>query len=245
MLEAFISSAEAVLARYAGTHGNLAAASEVLGALHGAALKVHGVRRTVAVSPRVVALVVQGEHAKGEARVNERISLTARTVDVDVGGLDDKARKQLAKDLETALGIFAPLGEGAHVWVVPDGYMAALTDEEKRFERDGTGYFSHEALCVQNMGSKATRCELFVYFEAPSKEVLRHAFDVEPARSIHLRLDKIRAGKGEPFIPKSAPVGYKVVSLDAPVVVQGSRILTSGKQSEFASFGTVMGWTPE
>ncbi|MCY3024570.1 MAG: sensory rhodopsin transducer, partial [Planctomycetota bacterium] len=136
-------------------------------------------------------------------------------------------------------------GDGAYVWIVPDGYMAALSAHEKRWEREGGGYFSHESMCVQNTGARPTRCELTVYFEAPKRGVLRHAFEVPAQRSIHLRLDKIPGMRGEPFIPKSTPVGYKIVSRDAPVVVQGSRILTSGCDSEFASFGTAMAWTPQ
>jgi hypothetical protein len=50
---------------------------------------------------------------------------------------------------------------------------------------------------------------------------------------------------GEPLIAKDAPVSYKITSLDSRIVVQGSRILTSGEDSIFASFGTVMAWCPQ
>ena len=59
------------------------------------------------------------------------------------------------------------------------------------------------------------------------------------------RLDKLKNENGEPLIAKDAPVSYKITSRDARVVVQGSRILTSGENSIFASFGTVMAWCPQ
>ena len=129
-------------------------------------------------------------------------------------------------------------------WLVVLLAMAGLSAVEKRWAREGGGYFSHEAICILNTGARATRCELTVYFEA-ARAARRHIFTVPARRSIHLRLDKLRGPGGGLFIPKNAPVGYKLVSFDAPVVVQGSRILTSGRNSEFASFGTTMAWTPQ
>jgi hypothetical protein len=58
-------------------------------------------------------------------------------------------------------------------------------------------------------------------------------------------LDKLKDVNGEPLIAKDAPVSYKITSLDSRIVVQGSRILTSGEDSIFASFGTVMAWCPQ
>ena len=62
---------------------------------------------------------------------------------------------------------------------------------------------------------------------------------------MHYRLDKLKAENDDPLIAKDQPTSYKITSLSAKVVVQGSRILTSGDHSEFASFGTVIAWTPQ
>src|SRR5207249_4227155 len=83
-------------------------------------------------------------------------------IDILVEKIEDEQFEKVAKDLERAFGMYVLDGDGAHVWIVPDGYMAALTDHEKRWEKQGGGYFSHEALCVQNTGARDTRCELFI-----------------------------------------------------------------------------------
>jgi hypothetical protein len=237
MLARFLQSCQSVLKR----HDCRRAAGEILNDLHGPALKAYGVGRVI-VSGDAVTLTLRGSLPK--LPDSNWCQADAETLTLQVAGLKASAIKRHAAELETILSRLVRDGDGAHVWIVPDGYMAALSDEEKRWEREGGGYFSHEALCVQNTGAKPSRCELFVYFEAPGRDVLRHRFNVPAQSSIHLRLDKLPGAKKQPFIPKSTPVGYKVASYDAPVVVQGSRILTSGKNSEFASFGTTMAWTP-
>jgi hypothetical protein len=242
MLSDFLQGSKSVLARYGS---NLSAASRILNDLYGPALKAYGVGRIVTVSAKQVTLTVHGRRAKGGRATSACVAANAGTVDVSLDKIGKGGVKAAAKALERALASYVPDGDGAYVWIVPDGYMAALSANEERFRREGGGYFSHESMCVQNTGMRPTRCELTVYFEAPGRKVLRHAFHVPAQRSIHLRLDKIPGMRGEPFIPKSTPVGYKIVSYDAPVVVQGSRILTSGRGSEFASFGTTMAWAPK
>ncbi|MXZ01343.1 hypothetical protein F4Y93_12135 [Candidatus Poribacteria bacterium] len=135
-------------------------------------------------------------------------------------------------------------GDGAYVWVIPDGYMAALTPAEKEWEQHGGGYFSHESICISNTADIDTRCLLEVLYEDTTLENVSCEFDVPAHRSVHYRLDKLKDENGEPLIAKDAPVSYKITSRDARVVVQGSRILTSGENSIFASFGTVMAWCP-
>jgi hypothetical protein len=147
--------------------------------------------------------------------------------------------------LEGILAAYDLDGDGAHVWIVPDGFMASLSPVEEIWEADGGGYFSHESMCVLNTSARATRCTLEVFFEDEAMAPFTHSFSVAAHQSAHYRLDKLKDDDGEPLIPKDSPVSYKITSLDTPVVVQGSRILTSGRSSEFGSFGTAMGWTPQ
>ena len=136
-------------------------------------------------------------------------------------------------------------GDGAYVWIIPDGYMAALTPAEQEWEVHGGGYFSHESICVSNTADTDTCCLLEVLYEDPTLDNVSCEFQVAAHRSVHYRLDKLKDENGEPLIAKDAPVSYKITSRDARIVVQGSRILTSGENSMFASFGTVMAWCPQ
>ena len=144
-----------------------------------------------------------------------------------------------------ALAHYDSDGDGAYVWLIPDGYMAALTPAEQEWERDGGGYFSHESICISNTSDRGTRCLLEVLYEDTSIANVSCEFDVPAHRSVHYRLDKLQDDSGAPLIAKDAPVSYKITSRYARIVVQGSRILTSGENSAFASFGTVMAWCPQ
>ncbi len=144
-----------------------------------------------------------------------------------------------------ALRSYTSDGDGAYVWVIPDGYMAALTPAEQEWEAQGGGYFSHESICISNTADRGTCCLLEVLYEDPDLENVSCEFEVPAHRSVHYRLDKLKNENGEPLIAKDAPVSYKITSSDARIVVQGSRILTSGENSVFASFGTVMAWCPQ
>ena len=144
-----------------------------------------------------------------------------------------------------ALKCYSSDGDGAYVWIIPDGYMAALTPAEQEWEAHGGGYFSHESICVSNTADRDTRCLLEVLYEDPALDNVSCEFTVPAHRSVHYRLDQLKDENGEPLIAKDAPVSYKVTSRDARIVVQGSRILTSGENSTFASFGTVMAWCPQ
>lgn len=144
-----------------------------------------------------------------------------------------------------ALKCYSSDGDGAYVWVIPDGYMAALTPAEQEWDAHGGGYFSHESICISNTADRGTRCLLEVLYEDLALENVSCEFEVPAHRSVHYRLDKLKRENGEPLIAKDAPVSYKITSRDARVVVQGSRILTSGENSTFASFGTVMAWCPQ
>lgn len=157
--------------------------------------------------------------------------------------LDDVA--EAPETIAEALKSYNSDGDGAYVWVIPDGYMAALTPAEQEWEQHGGGYFSHESICISNTADIDTRCLLEVLYEDTALENVSCEFEVLAHRSVHYRLDKLKAENGEPLIAKDAPVSYKITSQDARIVVQGSRILTSGENSIFASFGTVMAWCPQ
>ena len=155
------------------------------------------------------------------------------------------APEEVSKAIEKILTSYLSEGDGAYVWIVPDGYMASLTKEEKEWEVGGGGYFSHESICVSNTSDFDTICTIEVLYEDTSHQNTSCEFKVDAHRSVHYRLDKLKAENDNPLIAKDQPTSYKITSLSAKVVVQGSRILTSGNHSEFASFGTVMAWTPQ
>ncbi len=148
------------------------------------------------------------------------------------------------RQMEQALAAYELEGDGAYVWIVPDGYMASLTEREQQWAAEGGGYFSHESMCVLNTSGISTRCTLDVYYESDTSLNFSHEFQVDAHQSVHYRLDKMLRHDGTPMILKDQPVAYRITSHDARVVVQGSRILTSGENSEFGSFGTVIAWTP-
>ena len=149
------------------------------------------------------------------------------------------------ESIADALTCYSSDGDGAYVWVVPDGYMAALTPAEQEWEAHGGGYFSHESICISNTADRGTCCLLEVLYEDPALKNVSCEFEVPAHRSVHYRLDMLKTENGDPLIVKDAPVSYKITSRDTRIVVQGSRILTSGENSTFASFGTVMAWCPQ
>ena len=174
-----------------------------------------------------------------EHNPSKGIELYSRFMVISLEEIDD------SDSILTALKSYSSDGDGAYVWVIPDGYMAGLTEAEQEWEQQGGGYFSHESICISNTADIDTSCLLEVLYEDPAMENVSCEFDVPAHRSVHYRLDKLKDVNGEPLIAKDAPVSYKVTSGDARIVVQGSRILTSGENSIFASFGTVMAWCPQ
>lgn len=124
-------------------------------------------------------------------------------------------------------------GEGARIWIIPDGYLPPLSDEDRRKEE---GYWSHEAICIVNTADKEAKCTLQIFFEdrEPIKDI---QFVVGPERSLHLRLDKPEMMGGKE-IPEGVPYSLKVIS-NIKVVVQHSRLDTT--QEKLALF-TTMGY---
>ena len=170
------------------------------------------------------------------------INLNDRFLTITLSQFDDL--RSTATALQKATTNYHFLGDGSYVWLVPDGFMAELTEQEKIWQSNGEGYFSHESICVSNTSDFDTICLLEILYEDLELESTSCEFEVKSCQSIHFRLDQLVDQKGDPMIRKNAPTSYKITSGKSKVVVQGSRILTSGEKSQFASFGTVMGWTP-
>ena len=119
-------------------------------------------------------------------------------------------------------------GEGARIWIVPDGYLP----------RGGEGIESHEAICVLNTGSEAARVVVTAYFA--DRPPLRGTPVIVPGeRDVHLHLDQpAEVGLA---IPQETPYGLRVES-DRPVVVQHSRLDTRlGGMALFTTLGFVAG----
>ncbi|MEO2005786.1 MAG: sensory rhodopsin transducer [Candidatus Poribacteria bacterium] len=196
----------------------------------------------LAVAGDVVVVNVRGKRADASASMPAGVSAETSSFLVDTSAFELEGDGY--DQLDDILAAYDRDGDGAFVWIIPDGFLASLSPVEKIWEGEGGGYFSHESICVLNTSARTTRCTLEVFSEEPTRPPFTHAFEVAPHQSSHYRLDKLKGDDGSPLIPKDCPVSYKITSLDTPVVVQGSRILTSGRGSEFGSFGTAMAWTP-
>ena len=112
---------------------------------------------------------------------------------------------------------------GKRHWFVPDGFLPA---------RSTAGFESHEAACVLNAGDRQARVRLVFFFEdreplGPVELVL------EPRRTKHVRLDD-PAALGGLELPRDVPYAYTLES-DVPVVLQHSRLDTSGGYTLFTS----------
>lgn len=201
-------------------------------------LASQGVSHLMMLEDNTVCLNVRGELK--HTTLVDGIKTRFRFLVISLDKVDDNPEA-----ITDALKCYSSDGDGAYVWIVPDGYMAALTPAEQEWDAHGGGYFSHESICISNTADKDTRCLLEVLYEDLALENVSCEFEVPAHRSVHYRLDKLKAENGEPLIAKDAPVSYKITSRDARIVVQGSRILTSGENSTFASFGTVMAWCPQ
>ena len=217
---------------------NLETLSTLLNDTFGDWLASQGVSHLMMLGDNRLCLNVRGE-LKHTPSV-DGIKTRSRFLVISLDKVEDEPER-----IADALKSYTSDGDGAYVWVIPDGYMAALTPAEQEWEEHGGGYFSHESICISNTADSDTRCLLEVLYEDPALENVSCEFEVPAHRSGHYRLDKLTREDGEPLIAKDAPVSYKITSRDTRVVVQGSRILTSGENSMFASFGTVMAWCPQ
>jgi hypothetical protein len=102
-------------------------------------------------------------------------------------------------------------GEGALVWLVPDGYIPL---------GGSGGLESHEAICVLNTGAEDARLLITLYFE--DREPLRDLrVEVPAERTRHVRTDRPEEIGVE--VPRGAPYAARIVS-SVPVTVQHSRL---------------------
>jgi hypothetical protein len=116
-------------------------------------------------------------------------------------------------------------GEGATVWLIPDGYLP----------RGGTGFASHEAVCILNTGRSDAHVVLTAYF-ADRPPAVSRPVTVRAESDVHLHLD-VPEEVGGLAIPAETPYGLRVES-DRPVVVQMSRMDTRlGGMALFTSLG--------
>ena len=217
---------------------NLETLSALLNDTFGDWLASQGISQLMMLGDNTVCLNVRGKLKHANPATG--IRAYSRFLVISLDQVDDNP-----EIIAEALKCYSLDGDGAYVWIIPDGYMAALTPAEQEWEAHGGGYFSHESICISNTADRDTRCLLEVLYEDPALENVSCEFEVPAHRSVHYRLDQLKDANGKPLIAKDAPVSYKITSRDTRIVVQGSRILTSGENSTFASFGTVMAWCPQ
>jgi hypothetical protein len=111
------------------------------------------------------------------------------------------------------------LSEGAHVWLIPDGYLPETGPSDL-----AGGQVSHEAICVLNSGTQDATLRVTFYFE--DRPPVRDVHVVVPAeRTRHIRTDQPEQLGGH-TLPRGVPYAVRVAS-DQPVVVQHSRLDTS------------------
>jgi hypothetical protein len=114
-------------------------------------------------------------------------------------------------------------GGGRHRWYVPDGFLPSRSSDA------GT---SHEAACLLNTADEPAHIRMVFYFEdreppAPLELV------VDGRRTRHVRLDQL-SSFGASELPRDVPYAYTVES-DTPVVLQHSRLDTSGGYTLFTT----------
>lgn len=105
--------------------------------------------------------------------------------------------------------------EGAHVWLIPDGYIPENSTGDLK---------SHEAICVLNAAAQEARLSISFYFEDrdPIKDI---RVVVPPERTRHIRTDLPEHLNGV-VIPVGIPYAVRVES-SVPISVQHSRLDTS------------------
>ncbi len=104
------------------------------------------------------------------------------------------------------------MGEGARVWLVPDGFIPA--------ESTGTQE-SHEAICVLNTSAEQARLSVSFYFE--DRDLLKDVVViVPPERTLHIRTNEMDGVE----IPRGVPSAGRVEA-SVPVTVQCSRMDTT------------------
>jgi hypothetical protein len=118
---------------------------------------------------------------------------------------------------------------GKKCWVVPDGYIPQLTENDSN---NLNGYVSHECACILNAGPDDAQIDLAIYFDN-TKPVEVNGLVVGAQRCWHLRMDELKQD-GKPVIARGVPYGL-VIKSSEPVVVQMSRLDTTQNNMAFLS----------
>ena len=108
-------------------------------------------------------------------------------------------------------------------WFVPDAFLPAHSTG---------GFESHEAACLLNAGSRRACVRLLFFFE-DSDPLGPVELILDAQRTRHVRLDD-PAALGGLELPRDVPYAYTVES-DVPIVLQHSRLDTSGGYTLFTS----------
>ena len=122
-----------------------------------------------------------------------------------------------------------PKSIGKKCWIVPDGYIPQLTEND---ENNQNGYVSHECACILNTGPKDAQIELRIFFENAEPVTVKDLI-VAAQRCWHLRMDELKKG-GKLLIERGVPYGL-VINSSEPVVVQMSRLETTQNNMAFLS----------
>jgi hypothetical protein len=105
---------------------------------------------------------------------------------------------------------------GKRHWYVPDAFLPTGSS---------SGFESHESACLLNTTDRETRVRFTFFFE--DREPLGPVeLRLGARRTWHVRLDD-PASLGGLELPRGVPYAYAVES-DAPIVLQHSRLDTSG-----------------
>jgi hypothetical protein len=112
---------------------------------------------------------------------------------------------------------------GKRYWFVPDAYLPATSTG---------GFASHEAACLLNAGGEDARISFTFFFE--DRDPLGPVeVTLGARRTRHVRLDD-PGSLGGLELPRGVPYAYTVES-DVPIVLQHSRLDTSGGYALFTS----------
>ena len=120
-----------------------------------------------------------------------------------------------------------PLGKKC--WIVPDGFIPQVTENDKN---NRNNYVSHECVCILNTAANDIEIELSIYFE-DCDPVFVDGIVVAAQRSWHLRMDELKVD-GRLVVPRAKPYSL-VIKGSGPVVVQMSRLDTTQNNMAFLS----------
>jgi hypothetical protein len=107
--------------------------------------------------------------------------------------------------------------EGAKVWFIPDGYLAAPMGSDPNYK-------NHESVCVINTTDRDAYLKFDFYFadRDPIKDI---EVTIGAERCVHVRMDHLKLPGGG-MLPFDVPYGARIRSSE-PIVVQYSRMYST------------------